>query len=48
MLYFLIFPERMDLTGMYLQETGGEAVLDLLAGQGITLPAYMLITSLLL
>lgn len=44
MLYFLIFPERMDLTGMYLQETGGEAVLDLLAGQGITLPAYMLIT----
>lgn len=43
-LYFLIFPERMDLTGMYLRETGGEAVLELLAAQGITLPAYMLIT----
>lgn len=44
MFYFLLFPERMDLTGMYIRETGGEAVLEVLAGQGITLSAYVLIT----
>lgn len=43
-LYFLIFPDRLDLTGMYLRETGGEAVIQQLEAQGITLPLYMIIT----
>lgn len=43
-LYFLIFPQRMDLAGMYIRETAGEAVLAELAGQGITLPLYIVIT----
>ena len=42
-LYFLIFPERLDLTGMYIREVGGEAVIQQLAEQGLTVPVYMAI-----
>ncbi len=45
-LYFLIFPDRLDLTGMYLQEVGGEAVIQQLAEQGIDLPVYMVISAI--
>lgn len=44
-LYFLIFPERFDLTGMYIRGAGGEAVMDQLAAQGITLPMYIIISA---
>lgn len=43
-LYFLIFPDRLDLTGMYIREAGGEAVIQQLADQGLTVPMYMIIT----
>lgn len=43
-LYFLIFPSRLDLTGMYIREVGGEAVIQQLADQGLTVPVYMAIT----
>lgn len=43
-LYFLIFPSRLDLTGMYIREVGGEAVILQLADQGLTIPSYMAIS----
>lgn len=43
-LYFVIFPSRLDLTGKYLVETGGEAILEQLAAQGISLRMYYGIT----
>ena len=41
-LYFLIFPGHLDLTGAYLANNGGQAVLDQLAAQGITYRTYIL------
>ena len=43
-LYFLVFPDRLDLTGMYMREMGGEAVLQQLTDLGITYPVYVLIS----
>jgi len=40
-LYFAIFPERLDLTGKYLTEVGGEAVIEQMAAQGVTIPVYL-------
>lgn len=46
-LYFFIFPDRLDLSGAYLAELGGEAVLDQLSAQGITFPIYAALQFLL-
>jgi len=43
-LYFIVFPDRLDLTGMYMREMGGEAVLQQLTDLGITYPVYVLIS----
>ena len=43
-LYFIIFPDRLDLTGMYIREAGGEAVIQQLEAEGLTLSMYMAIS----
>lgn len=43
-LYFVIFPDRLDLTGMYIKEVGGEAVIQQLEAEGLTLSVYMAIS----
>lgn len=43
-LYFLIFPSRLDMTGMYIREMAGEAAVQQLADQGLTVPVYIAIT----
>lgn len=45
-LYFLVFPERFDLTGMYIRSAGGEAILQQLEAQGLTLPMYIAISAI--
>lgn len=42
-LYFVVFPNRLDFTGEYLRAAGGEAVMEQLAAVGITPPMYLLI-----
>lgn len=42
-LYFAVFPERLDFTGEYLRAAGGEAVMEQLAAVGITPKIYLLI-----
>lgn len=42
-LYFVIFPNRLDFTGEYLRAAGGEAVMEQLAAAGITPEMYLLI-----
>lgn len=42
-LYFVIFPNRLDFTGEYLRAAGGEAVMEQLAAAGITPKMYLLI-----
>lgn len=43
-LYFIIFPDRLDLTGMYIREAGGEGVIQQLEAEGLTLSMYMAIS----
>ena len=43
-LYFIIFPDRLDLTGMYIREAGGEGVIQQLEAEGLTLSVYMAIS----
>ncbi len=45
-LYFAIFPNRLDFTGEYLRAAGGEAVMEQLAAAGITPEMYLLIALL--
>lgn len=40
-LYFVFFPDRLDLTGKYLIEMQGEALMEQLSAQGITVPMYL-------
>lgn len=42
-LYFLIFPSRLDFTGKYLVAAGGEAVMEQLSAAGITPELYLVI-----
>lgn len=46
-LYFLIFPDRLDLTGAYLKELSGENVLKQLSAQGVTYPMFVTIQFML-
>lgn len=42
-LYFLCFPDRLDLTGKYLLANGGEAMLSEILASGISLPLFVAI-----
>ncbi len=42
-LYFAVFPERLDFTGEYLRAAGGEAVMEQLAAAGITPELYLVV-----
>lgn len=42
-LYFVVFPNRLDFTGEYLRAAGGEAAMEQLAAAGITPEMYLLI-----
>lgn len=42
-LYFTVFPNRLDFTGQYLLAAGGEAVMQQLAAAGITPELYLVI-----
>lgn len=42
-LYFLVFPGHFDLSGAYLTENMGEAVLEQLEAQGLTYPMYIVV-----
>ena len=42
-LYFIVFPERLDFTGQYLLAAGGEAAMEQLAAAGITPEMYLVI-----
>lgn len=44
-LYYIIFPSRLDLTGQYIVLQAGEAVMQQLESQGITIPMYVAITA---
>ncbi len=44
LLYFVIFPDSLDLTGEYLKVTYGEIILSQLAEQGITIPLLILVS----
>lgn len=43
-LYFVIFPDRLDFTGKYLESIAGAEAMAELTAQGITIPMYLLIT----
>ncbi|MBR5429091.1 MAG: CPBP family intramembrane metalloprotease [Firmicutes bacterium] len=43
-LFFLIFPDRFDLSGQALAEAGGGEALRQLAAQGLSYPTYVLIS----
>ncbi len=42
-LYFVVFPNRLDFTGEYLRAAGGEAVMEQLAAAGITPELYLVV-----
>lgn len=42
-LYFVVFPNRLDFTGEYLRAAGGEAAMEQLAVAGITPEMYLVI-----
>lgn len=42
-LYFAVFPDRLDFTGEYLRAAGGEAVMQQLAAAGITPELYLVV-----
>jgi membrane protease YdiL (CAAX protease family) len=44
-LYFLLFPQHVDLSGGYLSALGGAEALGQLKEQGISYPLYVLITA---
>ncbi len=44
-LYFLLFPQHVDLSGSYLSALGGAEALGQLKEQGISYPLYVLITA---
>lgn len=44
-LYFLVFPSHLDLTGQYLVAQGGTEIITQLEKQGISIPLYLLISS---
>lgn len=44
-LYFVIFPNRFDLTGAYIVATMGEDALEQLEAQGMTFPVYLIISA---
>ena len=41
-LYYVIFPNRFDLTGMYVKAAYGEIMISQLAAKGITIHAYII------
>lgn len=45
-LYFLFFPQHIDLSGSYMTALAGADVLELLQAQGVSYPVYVLITAL--
>lgn len=45
-LYYVIFPERFDLTGMYMKATYGEIMIAQLEAQGITIPIFIVVTAI--
>ena len=45
-LYYIFFPGRLDLTGMYMKATYGEIMISQLETQGITLPVFIAITAI--
>lgn len=42
-LYFVIFPDRLDFTGKYVIATYGQEMMDQLAAAGLTLPMYLVV-----
>lgn len=44
-LYFVLFPNRLDLTGSYIVATVGEDALAQLEAQGMTLPVYVVVSA---
>ena len=45
-LYYIIFPDRLDLTGMYMKASYGEIVMSQLEAQGITLPLLIVVSAI--
>ena len=43
LLYYVIFPSRLDLTGQYIALQAGKAAIQQLEAQGITIPMYLVI-----
>ena len=43
-LYYVVFPDRFDLTGMYMKATYGEIMIAQLEAQGITIPIFIVVT----
>ena len=43
-LYFVIFPDRLDFTGKYLESIAGTEAVAEMTAQGITIPLYLVIT----
>jgi membrane protease YdiL (CAAX protease family) len=43
-LYYVIFPDRMDFTGKYLESVAGAEAVAAMTAQGITVPMYLAIT----
>lgn len=43
-LYYVIFPDRMDFTGKYLESVAGTEAVAAMTAQGITVPMYLAIT----
>lgn len=44
-LYFVLFPNRLDLTGSYIVATVGEDALAQLEAQGMTFPVYVVVSA---
>lgn len=45
-LYYVVFPDRFDLTGMYMKATYGEIMIAQLEAQGITIPIFIVVTAI--
>lgn len=45
-LYYIIFPGRLDLTGMYMKASYGEIMMSQLEAQGITIPLFVVVTAM--